>query len=462
MTDQELSEKLLELLGGKENIISNICCMTRLRVEVKDKSKVNVEEIKKIDDVLGVFDKDTIQIVLGPGKVTKVLDAFSKLTGIVPGTTNEDKNTSDSSNKGNPVWNVQKKISNAFIALMPGTVAAGFIVGLTNVINVATGNAFANVWWYQAIRSMGWAISAYLPILVGYNVAKEFGGSPVLGAIAGMMCIYNANMPLLSSDTPILLPLTNATYAPSAGGLIATMLTAAFFSFLEKNIRKRMPNILDTFLSPLLVLVIGAFSLTLIIQPISASLTSGIYSFLSFLYDKLGILGGYILSAEHLALVSVGLHQALTPIHSMLNDPNGVTKGINYLLPILMMAGGGQVGAGIALYIKSKNKKLRKLLLDSIPVAALGIGEPLMYSVTLPLFRPFITASLGAGFGGALAALFHIGAISQGVSGLFGLLIVVPGQQLSFLICMLVAYCAGFILTWFFGIDEQRINDFYK
>lgn len=125
------------------------------------------------------------------------------------------------------------------------------------------------------------------------------------------------------------------------------------------------------------------------------------------------------------------------------------------------LAGGGQVGAGFALYFKSKNKRLKKFVAESIPVGILGVGEPMMYAVTLPLVRPFVTACLGAGFGGILASLFHIGTVSQGVSGLFGLLIVVPGQQLTYVIAMLVAYLGGFVLTWFFGVDEQRINEFY-
>ena len=126
-----------------------------------------------------------------------------------------------------------------------------------------------------------------------------------------------------------------------------------------------------------------------------------------------------------------------------------------------MMAGGGQVGAGLALYFKTKNAKLKKYVAESIPVGILGVGEPLMYAVTLPLVRPFVTACLCAGFGGALAALLHIGTVSQGVSGLFGLLIVVPGQQLGYVAAMLLAYAAGFVLTWFFGVDEQKINEFF-
>ena len=97
-----------------------------------------------------------------------------------------------------------------------------------------------------------------------------------------------------------------------------------------------------------------------------------------------------------------------------------------------MMAGGGQVGAGFAIYLKTKNKKLKNLTRDALPVGILGIGEPLMYAVTLPLGMPFITACLGSGFGGLLASIFHLGTISVGVSGLVGLLIVVPGTCLLY------------------------------
>ena len=179
------------------------------------------------------------------------------------------------------------------------------------------------------------------------------------------------------------------------------------------------------------------------------------------MYTSLGVVGGYVLSAGFLPIVSVGLHQALTPIHVMLNDPNGPTQGINYLLPILMMAGGGQVGAGFALYLKTKNKRLKQLTRDSLPIGILGVGEPLMYAVTLPLGRPFVTACLGAGLGGILSVVFHLGAVTQGVSGLFGALIVVPGTQLQYTIAMVAAYIGGFVLTWFFGVDESRIDEVY-
>ena len=472
MNYKQISEQLVELMGGISNISSNAACMTRLRVGIKDLSKVVVGGIKKVEGVLGIVESDTLQIVFGPGKVNKVLDEFYKITGLNKGQAEDgDVNDLAKENKAaqkakydKPLQRFLKKIANIFVALLPGIIAAGLINGICNVINVSTHGSLAGVWWYQCIRTMGWAMFAYLPIMVGFNAAKEFGGSGVLGAIAGAMSISNVAMPLLTKineTDQILLPFTNAVFNPASGGLLAALIAGMFFAFLEKKIRKHMPDLIDTFISPLLVLVVGGIIVLIVIQPLGAVLTKAIFAILNFVYTQLGVVGGYILAAGFLPLVAIGLHQALTPIHAMLNDPAGATLGINYLLPILMMAGGGQVGAGFALYFKTKNKKLKGYIRDSIPVGILGIGEPMMYAVTLPLGKPFITACIGAGFGGAAAALMHLGTVSQGVSGLFGLLIVQPGQQIGFIISMLLAYAGGFVVTHFFGVDEDRINEVY-
>lgn len=470
---KEIAKQVFDNVGGQENIRGNATCMTRLHVTVDDTSKVNIDALKKIESVMGVVPGQTVQIVFGPGRVNKVGAQFSELTKIPLGSQSDDvkdvKQVAKENKKGlekkqtSMVQIFLKHFANIFVPLLPGIIAAGMINGITNVINVSTNKAYIGDWWYALLMTLGWALFLYLPIFVGMNAAKEFKGSAILGAIGGALSVSVPAMPLLATiaKKPILLPLTNQQFAPAAGGLLAALFTGIFFAYVERFVRKYMPEILDTFLTPLITVILGGFVSLLIIQPFGALLNNGIYAGLNFIYTKLSIVGAYILSATFLPIVSVGLHRALTPIHTMLNDPNGPTKGVNYLLPILMMAGGGQVGAGIALYIKTKNKKLKSFISASLPVGILGVGEPLMYAVTLPLLKPFITACLGAGFGGILIRLFQVGTISQGVSGLFALLIVVPGQQVQFIISMLAAYAGGFILTWFFGVEEDKIDDIF-
>ncbi len=492
----QIAEDVLSKVGGAENVASNMACMTRLRLTLKDTSKVDADALKTVDGVMGLVEAgERIEVVLGPGTVNKVLEEFAKLTGIKPGEVSASDGASAAtsvvdaaaSNKASqnakhdkPVQRFLKRIANIFVPLLPGIIAAGLINGIANVIDVSSGHAFAAIWWYQAIRTMGWALFFYLPLLVGMNAAKEFGGSAVLGAMAGGLSIANVAMPMLAKSTdgaalvhlPFSLPspaFTDAgfvvnfstVYNPAAGGLLGALICGIFFAFLEKNFRKIIPAMLDTFLTPLFTVIVGSIVAVIVLQPVGAFLTQGVFFVIMFIYEKLGFVGGYLLSALFLPLVSVGLHQALVPIHAMLNLPDGPTHGINYLFPILMVAGGGQVGAGIALYLKTKNERVRGFLRESIPVGFLGVGEPLMYAVTLPLGKPFVTACLGAGFGGILAWIFHLGAVSQGVSGLFGLLIMEPGTQLQYVIAMLVAYAGGFILTYFFGVDEDRINDVF-
>ena len=469
MDAKKTAQEIYDILGGKENIVSNAVCITRLRVKIRN--EVDLEKLKKVDGILNVVNAETLQIVLGPGKVNTVGDEFSKLSGIALGfsdsnvkdVANENKKANRQKHNG-PVQQFLQKIANVFVPLLPGIIAAGLIMGLTNVTNVATKNAYSTVWWFAAIRSIGFVMFGYLAIYVGMNAAKEFGGTAVLGGIIGSIFIVNPTLPLLlkvEEKSAVILPFTKESFTPGMGGLLAALFMGMIVAFLEKQIRKIIPTIFDTFFTPLLTLIIGIFIALLVIQPLGSFITEFIYAILDFTYNKLGILGGYLLAAGFLPLVSVGLHQALTPIHVMLNNPEGPTKGINYLLPILMMAGGGQVGAGIAIYIKTKNQRLKNMARDSIPVGILGIGEPLMYAVTLPLGKPFVTACLGSGIGGILAVLFHLGTISQGVSGLFGLLIVVPGTWIYFIIAMLGAYAGGFVLTYLFGIDDEKIEEMY-
>lgn len=484
------AREVLAAVGGRENVRGNMACMTRLRLTVADPSKVDGDAVRAVEGVMALVEEaDRCEVVFGPGVVNRVLDEFVKLTGVKAGDVGDmDVRSAAAENKAaqkarydRPVQRFLKRIGNIFVPLLPGIIAAGLINGICNVINVSSGNAFAGVWWYQCIRTMGWALFLYLPLLVGMNACKEFGGSGVLGAMAGALSISNAAMPLLAKSAttgdalvnlPIALPVPSfadgaisvvfsTVYNPAAGGLLGALICGIFFAFLERRFHRLMPSLLDTFLTPLCTVVIGSIVAVLVLQPVGAFLTQGIFFVLQFFYDTLGVLGAYLLSSTFLPLVSVGLHQALTPIHAMLNDPAGPTQGINYLLPILMMAGGGQVGAGIALLVRTKNQRVRTYLRESIPVGILGVGEPLMYAVTLPLGRPFVTACLGAGVGGVLAWLFHLGTVSQGVSGLFGLLIVVPGTQPLYVVAMVAAYAAGFVLTYFFGVDESRIDDVF-
>ena len=491
---KKIAEEVVEAVGGKSNIQENSTCMTRLHLTLADKSKVDLDRVKKIDGVMGTVDGEELQIVFGPGKVTKIGEEVSAITGIsaderkevhnedlekdidLQARAKENKAAQQAKHNG-PVQVFLKHFANIFLPALPGIAGAGLIYGILNVLKlffrvpgiaaVQLDPEIAQSWWYLTLNTAGWTLFAYLPIYIGMNAAKEYKGSPILGGMMGAMFVGNAAMPLLMKvgdpAAGINLPITGAPFDAAAGGILAAVFGGIVIAHVERWLRSWVPDTLDMILTPLCSLIITAFLAIFILQPLGAVLTKAIFALADVLLNKLGFIGAYALSALQLPLVSVGLHRAFTPIHTIMNDPNGATHGVNYLLPILQVAGAGQVGAVIALFARAKknHRKLSEAILASVPAGILGIGEPLMYGVTLPLGKPFLTASLGAGFGGIMISLFHVGSVAQGVSGILGFLIVNEGGALGYLVGYVTAIVAAFIITYFFGWNEEKVTELF-
>ncbi|WP_071460882.1 PTS transporter subunit EIIC [Bacillus massilinigeriensis] len=449
--EQRLAKEILEHIGGQNNIKSLAHCMTRVRLSLRDNSLANIKALKEIDGVMGVIEDDTLQIVVGPGTVNKVTDEISRLTGIRSGEAAEESfNTASDIRAGikqknnTPVKNLLRRIGSIFIPLIPGLVASGIINGAANFAKNAGVDEKAT--WMQLLLVIGGAVFAYLAILVGWNTAKEFGGTPVLGAIAGGILFSPALAEIQLFGEPLV---------TGRGGLFGVMFAAWLMAVVEKQVRKGMPNSIDIIFTPLItLLVVGMFSLVAI-QPIAGILSDGITSAIKMILDVGGIVAGALLAGFFLPLVMVGLHHGLTPIHMELINTLGNTP----LLPVLAMAGAGQVGAAIAIYAKTKNKRLRNIIKGGLPVGFLGIGEPLLYGVTLPLGRPFITACLGAAMGGAFQAVMKTAATGIGVSGLSLTPLIADNKYLLYLAGILIAYIFGFIFTYLFGFKDEMAEN---
>lgn len=239
---------------------------------------------------------------------------------------------------------------------------------------------------------------------------------------------------------------------PGRGGLIGVMLVAWFMSQIEKRLHRIVPNALDMVVTPVFTLLITGFTAFYFLQPIGGFLSDGIISLFKNLLSYGGALAGFILAGTFLPVVMTGLHQGLLPVHmEFLN-----VQKENPLMPILSMAGAGQIGAALAIYLKTNNSALKNIIKGALPVGFLGIGEPLIFGVTLPLGRPFLSACLGAGFGGAFQAFMHTASIALGLSGLPLAFVIKPGSVIYYLVGIFIAYLAGFILTLLIGFDESK------
>ncbi|MDR2870498.1 MAG: PTS transporter subunit EIIC, partial [Deferribacteraceae bacterium] len=318
--------------------------------------------------------------------------------------------------------------------------------------------------WFLAFAAIGTLVGGLLHIIVGYNASREFGGMPIMGAIAGAF-IYSPALNGVAAigDLPaklLTVPLFGVDLRASLGGVIGVIFAAFLFAWLEKRIRRFVPATLDLFIVPFLTMVIGAAVTMFVVMPISALIMKGVtFILVDLALKQWGAIGGYLLSASFLPLVMLGIHQGLTPIHAQLITEQGYTV----LLPILACAGAGQVGMAIAVYVKTKNDRLKKLISNALPIGVLGIGEPLIYGVSLPLFYPFITACLGAGFGGMLIGLItstvgDVGAMAIGPSGVVLISLIANGMWYWYLLGILTAYVGGFTLTYLFGFKESMLE----
>jgi sucrose PTS system EIIBCA or EIIBC component len=445
-----LAEQILEQLGGTANIVNYTHCMTRLRVTPKDESLVNNAAIKKIDGVLGLVEEETLQIILGPGKVNRVTEEFGKLIDAAGGIDLKQKAASNKAdiNKKNatPFKLFLRKISSIFIPLIPALVASGLINGISKAI-IQAGWLAADSQLAMILTVIGGGLFGYLSILVGLNAAKEFGGSPALGALAGI---------LLMNPGSAGIKLFGEALVPGRGGLIGVLFAAIFIAIVEKRVRRYVPQSLDIIVTPTIALLVTGIITYLVFMPIGGFISDAITKGLTAVLNYGGAVAGFVLGATFLPLVVTGLHQGLTPIHLELinkigNDP---------LLPILAMGGAGQVGAAFAIYFKTKKPRLKRAIGGGLPSGILGIGEPLIFGVTLPLGRPFLTACLGAGVGGAVEAAFHVATTAIGVSGLPLAFLVTTGHVFLYLLGVFVAYAAGFVFTYLFGFKDEMAGEF--
>ncbi|GEL08179.1 PTS transporter subunit EIIC [Salisediminibacterium halotolerans] len=448
--EEQITRDILENVGGKENVQSISHCMTRLRMQFDSYDKVDIEKLKQTDGVMGVVEDETLQIIIGPGTVNKVAAELCRLTGLTLGETKggehvaADTKAAVDQKTRTPIKNFLKRIGSIFIPLIPALVASGLINGGASFAQNA--GVDPETTWLAILLVIGSGFFTYLGILVGWNTAKEFGGTPALGAIAGILIIN----PALEDIT-----LFGEQLVPGQGGLFAVLLAGYVMAVVEQAVRKFVPEAVDIIVTPFITVLTVGVGTIIVLQPIGGFIAEGVTLAINGVLDVGGAIAGAILAGTFLPLVMVGMHHGLTPIHLEFIESQGATP----LLTILAMAGGGQVGAAMAVFVKTNNKKLKNNIKGALPVGFLGIGEPLLYGVTLPLGRPFLTACLGSAVAGAFQAVMSTAALGIGVSGLSLIPLIADNDYVWYFLGLVIAYTFGFIFTYLFGFKEEMAKN---
>lgn len=476
LTLTELAKQIYAGAGGMGNVDSVVHCMTRVRMKVIDESLVDIAKLKAIPGVLGVVEDEQLQVIIGPGKVNKVAQEMVDQAGVklgekIPGNPNvttglsgkdkvneraqEMKNAQKSKQKPSKIKSILKDISNIFVPMIPAFVGTGIVAGIAAVLtNLVTAGTIDGASWQQYIDIMNIlknGMFSYLVIYTGINAAQVFGATPTLGGVIGAVVMLTGMNP----EAPLTNLFTGTPLAAGQGGIIGVIFAVWLLSIVEKKLHKIVPDAVDIIVTPTLSLIAIGLIEIFLIMPLAGFISDGMVGGINWVLSVGGAFSGFVLGTLFLPMVMFGLHQILTPIHVQMIDETGRTL----LLPILAMAGAGQVGAALALWVRcKKDKELTEMIKGALPVGILGIGEPLIYGVTLPLGRPFITACIGGGIGGAVIGLIgNIGAIAIGSSGAALIPLISDGKWFGYVLGLLAAYAGGFLATFFFGIPKEQL-----
>ncbi|MEU7593955.1 PTS transporter subunit EIIC [Streptomyces sp. NPDC039022] len=475
---------ILPLVGGAANVTSVTHCMTRLRLGVADRSLVQDDALKALPAVLGVVEDDTYQIVLGPGTVARVTPEFAALVDAgrdaspapeTPPATPDPTTTvsTDSApspaeelaargaalkarqkaRNATPVKLFLRRIADIFVPLIPALIGCGIIAGLNGLLtNFGVLPALV-----PALAAIASGFMSLIAVFVGHNTAKEFGGTPVLGGAVAAIIVY-AGVAQVSAFGQQL--------SPGQGGVLGALGAALLAVQVEKACRRYVPEALDVLVTPTVTVLVSGLVTLFGLMFLAGEVATAIGTCANWLLAHGGAAAGFLLGGLFLPLVMLGLHQALIPIHTTLIEQQGYTV----LLPILAMAGAGQVGAALAVYVRLPgNRSIRRTVRSALPAGFLGVGEPLIYGVSLPLGRPFVTACVGGAFGGGFVGLFHqlgttAGSTAIGPSG-WALFPLLKGDRplgatlAVYALGLLVGYAAGFLATYFFGFGKQALPD---
>lgn len=445
------AEKLIEAMGGKENIKKVFHCMTRLRFYVKDKNKINETDIKNLPEISGVnWYQDQFQVIAG----NHVNDMYEEL--IKKGIPNDDEQTSELNKQKKGIGSaIIDSITGCMTPMIPALTAAGMIkVVLTLLTTFSLVNNQSST--YKVIEFIGDAAFYFMPFLIAANAAKVFHVNQSLSLIIAGVFQHPNFTAMMDSGNPIdffSIPVTPMTYCYS---VIPVILMVWIMSYIEKFVDKITPRIVKLILHPTLVIIISAPIAIIAIGPLGGIIGDGLAVAIDFLSAKLGFVIVGILAATFPFIVMTGMHHALTPI-----GLNAIaTGGSDALIFVSQVCSNvAQGGASLAVAVKSKNENMKQLASASGISALMGITEPALYGVTLKLKRPVVAAALAAGIGGIVGGILQVSLyIAQNSLLAIPAFIGAKGMTnlLYGIIMIIVSFVGAFVLTFVLGFKDEE------
>lgn len=452
MTNTEIAKKVIEALGGRENVNSVAHCATRLRVMVKDEAKINKDAIESLEKVQGAFfNSGQYQIIFGTGTVNKMYDEVVALG--LPTSSKEDMKA-EAAKQGNWFQRAIRTFGDVFVPIIPVIVATGLFMGVRGLLTALGMTLPEDVTTYtQILTDTAFII---LPGLVVWSTFRVFGGNPAVGIVLGMM--------LVSDSLP------NA-WAVASGGEVTAM---QFFGFIpvvglqgsvlpafiigvvgakfEKAVRKVVPDVLDLLVTPFVTLLVMSILGLFIIGPVFHVVENYILLGTKALLNLPFGLGGFLIGGVHQLIVVSGVHH----IFNLLEVQLLAADHANPFNAIITAAMTAQGAATVAVGVKTKNPKLKTLAFPAALSAFLGITEPAIFGVNLRFRKPFFLSLIAGAVGGGLASILGLAGTGNGITVIPGTMLYIGnGQLLQYLLMVAVSFALGFALTYMFGYEDE-------
>jgi len=451
MTNQQIAEDILKLVGGKENVISVVHCATRLRFKLKDESVARTEALKNHQDVVQVVQSGgQYQVVIG-SHVSDVHKELIKIVGIGERTSDDEPKVK----RGifNTFIDVISSVFTPFLGILAGT---GVLKGMLSLA-VAMGWMATTSGTYQILYAAADGFLNFLPIALAFTAAKKFNTNQFL-AVALAMALVHPNLAAFTATSELDFFGIPVIYGVGYASTVIPIILAVFIqSYVERFFRKIIPRALKIFAVTLLTILVMAPLTFVVIGPAGMIISSVLGNALAAIYNLSPIIAGLIIGGFWQVLVIFGVHWGLVPL--VINNLGLI--GYDTLLPMVVAAVLAQSGASFAVVLRSKEVRLKGLASSGGIAAIFGITEPTVYGVTLPLKRPFIAGCIGGAVGGAITAFAGVKAFAFSAS-----IFIIPNFNSTItgvesnvvvgIIALIVAFVIGFILTLVLGFDEKK------
>ena len=456
-----LARIIIQNVGGKENINSLTHCVTRLRFKLKDESKANTEVLEDTDGVIKVIRSGGQYMVVIGNQVADVYDAVCAVGHIQPGgAVNEDGSAAAEQDGAKEKFNPL----NAFISIITGVFspclgvlcACGILRGFLAMF-VAFGILSDASSTYNILYSLGDGFFYFMPILLGYSAAKRFGLPEMEGMVlgAGMLYPYMVSSSTVAHDSLFGLPVIMPASGDYSSSMIPIICAVAFAAWFEKKYKDHIPTTIKSFAVPLITCGV-TFCLTLwVIGPITSAAADILSNFFTWLASVSTLLFGALVGGLWQVLVMFGLHWALVPM--MLN--NIQVSGQDAILAAMLGTTFAQTGAVAAIWIKTKNQKIKGLCPPAFISAIAGVTEPAIYGITLPKKKPFVITCVISAVAGAALVLTNTMAYRMAGMGVFAWPQFISNDNdisgmIVAIIISLITVVAAFIVTYMTYSDE--------